>query len=175
MVMSSAGAVLPGSLPSALPAELYDGGLPLQEFMGLPLHPLLVHGAVVLLPLAGLGAILIATDIKRSKSLGGIVVLLAGVAALFGFLAMASGRDLAAAIGYGGERQHFVLGGWLPWFGLALFVVTLLLWLMDKKPPKRNLFSKILSIAAIAIAIGTIGWTVYVGHLGAELTWSTRI
>ena len=142
--------------------------------MGLPLHPLLVHGAVVLLPLAGLGAIFIATNIKRSKSFGGAVSLLAAVAALFGFLAMASGRDLAAAIGYG-EKQHFVLGGWLPWFGLALFVVTLLLWLMDKKPPKRNLLSKILSIIAIAIAIGTIGWTVYVGHLGAELTWSTRI
>lgn len=149
---------------------IYDGGLPITQVFGLPLHPLVVHAAVVLVPLSAIGLIFMASGIKRSKTYGSIVVLLAGVAALSTFLAMASGRDMAQGRSYG-PQQHFEYGGWMPWVGLALFVAALLLWLADKKPPKRSGFGNVLAILSMVIAVAAIVATVWVGHLGAELTW----
>jgi uncharacterized membrane protein len=150
---------------------IYDGGLPITEVFGLPLHPLVVHAAVVLLPLSALGLMFMATSVKRSKQYGGAVVLLSGVAAASAFLAMASGRDLAASLGYGPGQQHFDLGGWMPWVGLALFGTALLLWLADKKPAKRSGLGKVVALLSFVVAIGTIALTVWTGHLGASLTW----
>lgn len=151
---------------------IYDGGLPITQVFGLPLHPLVVHAAVVLLPLSAIGLIMMASGIKRSKKYGSVVVLLAGVAALSTFLAMASGRDMAAGRSYG-PQQHFELGGWMPWVGLAVFVAALLLWLADKKPPKRGLPGTLLAVLSVLVAVAAIGATVWVGHLGAELTWGS--
>lgn len=151
--------------------ELYESGLPISEIFGMPLHPLLVHGAVVLLPLAGVGAIYCATKDKRSKQFGGAVSLIALVGTIFAFLSMASGRDLRDAMGMG-SRQHFELGEWLPWFGLALTVAMFVMYFLDKKSKaKRNPIVTILSLGVMVIGLATIGWTVYTGHTGAELVW----
>lgn len=151
---------------------IYDGGLPVTEVFGLPLHALIVHAAAVLLPLACLGLIFMASSIKRSKRYGSIIVLLAGAAGISTFLAMASGRDMARGRNYG-PQQHFQLGSWLPWVALAVFVAALLLWLLDKKPPKRSMIGTLLSVLSIVIALAAIVATVWVGHLGAELTWGS--
>jgi uncharacterized membrane protein len=150
----------------------YGGGLPIKEIFGLPVHPLVVHAVVVLVPLASLGLIVMATSIKRSKRYGGPVTLIAGIALGSAFLAMASGRDLAARFGYGAQ-EHFEMGEWMPWVALAVFVNCLLLWLLDKKPPKRSLPGTVLAIAGLVVAVVAIGATVYTGHLGAELVWGT--
>lgn len=151
---------------------IYGGGLPIKEIFGLPVHPLVVHAVVVLVPLASFGLILMATSIKRSKRYGGPVTLIAGIGAGAAILAMASGRDLAARFGYGAQ-EHFAMGQWMPWVALAVFLNCLLLWLMDKKPPKRSLPGTVLSIAGLVVAAVAIGATVYTGHLGAELVWGT--
>jgi hypothetical protein len=163
--------VTPAPLALAAPsAGLYDGGLPITEVFGLPLHPLIVHAAVVLLPLASIGLVVMATSIARSKRYGGAVALLAGVGALSAFLAMASGRDLRTALGYG-SSDHFTYGEWMPWVGLALFGTAVVLWLLDKRPPKRSGLGKVVALLAYPVALATIAATVYVGHLGAKLTW----
>lgn len=157
------------------PAQgIYDGGLPLTEVFGLPVHPLVVHGAVVLLPLAAVGLILMAASRKHAKSYGGLVVILALVAWVFGLLAMLSGRDLAAALGYGSDDPHFVWGNWLPWVGLALFGTTLLLWITDRRSPSRNGLGTLLALVGFVVGAATIAATIYVGHLGADLTWGSR-
>ena len=51
----------------------------LDTVAGLPVHPLVVHAAVVLLPLAALGAILMAVWRSFSRRFGVIVVITAGV------------------------------------------------------------------------------------------------
>jgi uncharacterized membrane protein len=164
--------VLGGSLGLPPAPGIYGGGLPIQEIFGLPVHPLVVHAVVVLVPLASLGLILMASSIKRSKRYGGLITLIAGVAAASAFLAMASGRDLADRFGYGAQ-EHFAMGQWMPWVGLAVFVNCLLLWLVDKKPPNRSLPGTVLSIAGFVVAALAIAATVYTGHLGAELVWGS--
>ena len=155
-----------------LPAlELFDAGLPIQEIFGLPVHPLVIHGAVVLLPLAAAGYLWMFSSVKRSARLGGAVSFVAVLGAVFAFLSMASGRDLRAALGMG-PRQHFDLGGWLPWFGLALAVLTVLLYLMDRKAKgARSVPGVIVGFVGVVVAVITIGWTIYTGHTGAELVW----
>lgn len=158
-------------VPSA--PSLYEGGLPVDTVFGLPIHPLVVHAAVVLLPLAAVGLIVMATDLKRSRRYGGAVVLLAASAAASAFLAVASGRDLAARYGYG-EQAHFELGEWMPWFASALLAATVLLLLLDKKPPSRSAVGRIVALVSVVIALATIVATIRTGHLGAELTWGSR-
>ena len=112
-----------------------------------------------------------ASGIKRSKRYGGAVSLLALVGFVTGFLAMASGRDLARALGYA-EQQHFQLGAWVPWFGLALLVCATLLWLLDKKPPKRGLPAKLIAVAALVVSVATIVLIAWTGITGEQLTWA---
>ncbi len=150
--------------------SIYEGGLPIETIFGLPVHPLATHAVVVLLPLASVGLIVSASGIKRSKRYGGVVALLAGLAALSAFIAMASGRDLAARLGYG-QQQHFELGEWMPWVGFAVFGAATLLWLLDKKPPTRGGLGKIVALVSIVVGVVAIVATVYVGYLGASLTW----
>ncbi len=159
-----------GGAAAILAQGIYEGGLPLKEIFGLPVHPLVVHAVVVLIPLASLGLVLMATSIKRSKRYGAAVTAIAAVAAASAFVAMASGRDLAERFGYG-QQQHFEIGGWMPWVGLALFGNCLLLWLVDKKPASRSFPGTMLAIAGFLIAAAATGLTVYTGHLGADLVW----
>lgn len=157
---------------SLLPAEgLYDDGLPITEVFGLPVHPLVVHGAVVLLPLASIGLLLMVTSAARGKRYGALFTGLSFVAWIFSLLAVFSGRDLKAALGYTGDNVHFVWGGWLPWAGLAVFGTTLLLWLTDRRGSGRNVLGFVLTLVGFVVALGTIAATVYVGHAGAGLTW----
>jgi uncharacterized membrane protein len=161
-----------GGVAAILAQGIYEGGLPIEEIFGLPVHPLVVHAAVVLIPLASLGLVLMATSIKRSKRYGAVVTAIAGAAAVSAFLAMASGRDLAERFGYG-DQQHFDLGEWMPWVGLALFANCLLLWLVDKKPSSRSFPGTMLAIAGFVVAAVATGMTVWTGHLGADLVWGS--
>jgi len=158
------------ALASVTVVESLFDGFPIKEVFGLPLHPLVVHAVVVLLPLASIGLIVMASGIKRSKQYGGLVTLIAGVAMVSAFTAAASGRDLAARLGYG-EQDHFTFGQWLQWVAVALFMATLALWLLDKKPSSRGTAGGIVAIVGVVVALIGIAATVYVGHLGADLTW----
>ncbi len=66
----------------------------MDELFGLPAHPLLVHAAVVLVPLAAIGVVLIAFWPAARARLGVAVVVIAAVGTLFAYLAMESGEYL---------------------------------------------------------------------------------
>ena len=66
---------------------------------GLPLHPLIIHAVVVLLPLAALGTVLIAARPSWRRPYGIPVLALAVAGAVSVPIATASGTDLAAKLG----------------------------------------------------------------------------
>ncbi len=66
----------------------------MDELFGLPAHPLLVHAAVVLVPLAAIGVVLIAFWPAARARLGVAVVVIAAVGTVFAYLAMESGEYL---------------------------------------------------------------------------------
>jgi len=62
---------------------------------GLPVHALMVHVPIVLIPLSALGAILIAARPKALRLFGVATVIAAVVGALASFVAKYSGQKLA--------------------------------------------------------------------------------
>lgn len=99
---------------------------------GVPVHPLVVHAVVVLLPLGVLGAVAIALRAAWRERYGWLVVGVLLLATLAIPLATRSGQALAARVGFPLEHQR--LGQQLIWFALPLLVVTALLVLVARPP-----------------------------------------
>lgn len=139
---------------------------------GLPVHALVVHAAVVLLPLTALGAVLISIKPAWSRRFGIIVVLIGLLAAVATVIAKESGERLAAHVGL--PETHAMLGDRLPLFAALLFVLVLILWLKDRGiPGNRKRPAWVVALAAIVIvaSCATVWWTFRVGDSGARAVW----
>ena len=135
---------------------------------GLPAHPVIVHGIVVLVPLLSLFvivALFIPPLLAKSHLwvIGGYGVLAAGAVA-----AKKSGEQLAEIVEMPEQHQQF--GTLLVPIVIALFVAFALLSLFAVVAPKRVL------AVVLAIVVGVLGGTsipltIIVGHSGAESVW----
>ena len=94
-------------------------------FDGLPFHPLIVHAAVVFVPLTLLGTIVIAVRANWRRALGWWVLLLAIVTMGFTVLAKESGEALGRVIG--DPDPHAEIGDTVPIFAAAMVVTVALL------------------------------------------------
>lgn len=140
---------------------------------GLPLHPLVVHAVVVLLPLAAIGAVLMVVWTRVGRRYGPVVVILGAVSVIAAFVAKESGEAFAERVGTPAEHEEF--GTWLPWAALAFFAVLLAFWLVDRGIPlnrSRPAWVIVLGVVLILASIGVLALTVVVGHTGAEAAWS---
>lgn len=147
---------------------------PFDTIAGLPVHPLVVHFAVVLLPLAALALVVIVLVPRWRGTFGWLT--LAGLAIGTGaaFVAKESGEALAARVGE--PQQHAELGDILPLVAALLLLVAatwFLLWRRRTNADSRGggPVVTVLGGAAALIAVGTIGLTIAVGHSGAEAVW----
>lgn len=143
-----------------------------DTFNGIPLHPLVVHAVVVLVPLAILGTIAIAVRPAWRRPYGPLVVAASLVAAVLCPVATSSGEELEHRVGSPGE--HAELGEQLVWFVLVLLVASALLVWLDRRPADKRPAARTLTIvAAVAVVAGlAAGWQTYrVGDSGAESAW----
>jgi hypothetical protein len=91
---------------------------------GLPLHPLVVHATVVLVPLAVLGAIVAVVWPAARRRYGSLVVVTASLATVFAVLAEQTGEGLEHSLPRSAAIQaHAELGDTLKLLAGALFVV----------------------------------------------------
>ncbi|GDX31694.1 hypothetical protein LBMAG15_06280 [Actinomycetes bacterium] len=150
--------------------------LPLDTVFGLPVHALVVHSVVVLIPLSALGAILMACWPHFSRRFGPLVVLIALVSVGFALISKESGAYLAARVGL--PQVHSELGSSMPLIALAFFAVLLVFWLFDRGIPgnrHRPIWVRLLAVLLIALAVFATIWVIRVGHSGAEATWLFKI
>ena len=108
-----------------------------DTFNGLPLHPLVVHGVVVLLPLAMLGTIAIAVRPRWRHRFGLLVLGIAAVGTLFIPIATSSGESFEKRVGDPGK--HAELGDQLIWFALpmlVLYVISIFVAWISGRPRK---------------------------------------
>lgn len=155
---------------------------------GLPLHPLVVHAVVVLLPLAAIGTVAVAVRPVWRRSLGipTLLVALAGTVAVP--LATASGRQLLVSSG-GGDPLVFEhasrAGTLLPM--AVLYVVLLAAALLVERtalapsgvgamgcspgPDRARIATVLAGLAALA-GVVTAALVVQIGHTGAISVWS---
>lgn len=139
---------------------------------GLPLHPLTVHAASVLIPLSALALVLLVFVPKWRKAYLPLTIGALAVSVGLAFAAKQSGEALAARVGSPGEHQQ--LGDLLFPASIGLFFLGLAFYLFTKsKQPKWRLqLAGGLSVAAVA---GVVILSVLVGHSGAQATWGNRI
>jgi|LakMenEpi03Aug12_release.lakeMendotaPanAssembly.Ray.scaffolds.fasta_scaffold69494_2 uncharacterized membrane protein len=139
---------------------------------GLPVHPLVIHFAVVLVPLAALGLIVaVLNKAFRTRFAFAFVVLIA-VTVPLAFIAKESGESLAERVGI--TENHESLGEAFPLWVSVLAVATVV-WYLIARRDGLNAMRKIAGAAVIALSVGVTALTFLVGHSGAEATWSSLI
>ena len=148
-----------------------------ESFNGLPMHPLVVHAAVVLIPLTCLGTILIAVRRSWRRTLGWWVVGLAFVSVGAAFVAKESGEALAKVIG--NPVEHAQLGNTLPIIAGVMFLATTALVVGDRwldadsaGHDRQPVLVTVLAVIAVIVAVGATVQTVRVGDSGAKAVWS---
>lgn len=141
-----------------------------MTFFGLPLHPLVVHAAVVLLPLAALGALLIAVSSRARKRYGSLVVLVAFAATGAVVGSRLSGEVLAGGTtGEGILATHITWGLLAPWPAAALAVASLLLVLAGRGQNRPLLITS--ALLTVVAALASLAVIAIVGHSGATSVW----
>jgi uncharacterized membrane protein len=156
-----------------------------EEIDGLPIHPLVVHAAVVLIPLLILGAVVYAVVPRVRAQLGWAVVLLAVVAPLAALFAKLSGeafrqRLIDDNILNSNSQElldrvndHGSLGTITLWFTIALGVASLLLVFVTswrgRGFPKWGAI--VLGVIVVALAVGSGYYVFWTGDYGARAVW----
>ncbi len=158
----------------------------LDTVFGLPVHPLVVHATVVLVPLAALAVLLAAVWPRFRRWAGVLPLVLATVAVVLTPLSTQSGESLEERVGESDlVETHAQLGdGLLRWVAL-LWVGALLLFLVERQARRAAAAaaaggsartSRALAVVALVVAlVGSLGTTVQVvriGHTGAQAAWS---
>ena len=155
--------------------KIFNGdelGGPLDLIFGLPLHPLVVHGAVVLVPLVAFAALAMSYWPSFSRKYGGPVLILAVVAQLSLFLAKGSGEPFEERLNKDVER-HANFGEIAPFTFIPLLVLLYLRWRMDKSGATVG-SAKVRRLVSVLLALASILALVYIyltGHSGAESVW----
>jgi hypothetical protein len=165
---------------------LPDASEYVNEFFGLPAHPLIVHAVVVLLPLCAIALILMAVVGKWRRKYSWVVLTGLFLSVIFAYLAKESGESLATVVG--NPERHANLGEWMPFIAAGLFLLALiwlpLAWRGDRPDPRsdegappeprgQSGFARFMSLLTVIGAAFTLVWTVLVGHSGATATWGT--
>jgi uncharacterized membrane protein len=137
---------------------------------GLPVHPLVIHFVVVLVPLAAAGLIVAVLNLNFRRRFAFALLCLLAASVPLAFVAKESGEALSERIGI--TERHEDLGDSFPLWVAALTVVAGV-WLLIARRGGMNTVRKIIGLVLVAASAGVIGLTFLVGHSGAEATWSS--
>lgn len=149
-----------------------------SSIFGLPVHPLLVHATVVLVPLAVLCVLLSVLVPRFRRWAGPLPAGLSLVALVLTPLSTASGENLEHQLPHSSLiEEHAELGDQLVYFTVVLFLVSAAHWFLTRRPrgdgtswPK----ALVASAAALAVlaSLGTAVQVARIGHSGAKAAWS---
>jgi uncharacterized membrane protein len=145
-----------------------------ETVFGLPVHPLIVHATVVVVPATAvvLGLSLV---LPRFRAWAGILPLvMAAASVVLAPLSTSSGENLEHLVGDSRlVRQHAELGDMLVWWCLGMLLVAGAAWRLGRSRarPSRGLATT-LAVVGLVVAVGTLVQTVLIGHSGAEAAWS---
>jgi hypothetical protein len=150
-----------------------------DTILGLPVHALVVHAVVILVPLSAAGVVAIAA-VPRWRERFGTLVLLGSTAALITVpVATQSGEQLEKRIGASGvvARQiedHKEIGELVLWPTLAMWALAIALVVLARRRAAKGAVTAVAVLAAIA-AVVAAGVVVRAGHLGSTAVWSCTI
>lgn len=150
-----------------------------DSVMGLPVHALVVHAVVVLVPLASFGVIAMAV-VPRWRERFGVAVLAIAVAGLAAVpVATRSGGKLEDRVGAGGVvaqqiESHKEMGELVIWPTIAMVVTGFALVLLHRRGRQGALMTVVAVVAVIA-SVGAIAQVAVAGHRGSKAVWSCTV
>ena len=149
----------------------------INELFGLPAHPLVVHAAVVLLPLAALATLACAAIPRARRHYAPVALGMALVATLAVGLAQGSGESLEERVDETElVEEHTERGEQvLPWAIAATIAAAAVAAApaLERRQPKLSRKAMTAALVAVSLIAGAgATWTVIdVGHSGAKATW----
>ncbi|GAB2670276.1 DUF2231 domain-containing protein [Kribbella swartbergensis] len=159
-----------------------------ERFGDLPLHVLVIHAAVVVLPVAALTAIVFAVW-PRSRWLLRWPALLLGLGSLvLAYVAKESGDAFVAAVPTLEQavREHERRGDLLFWYCVVFAVVAVVAFFLlggpsalasgwGAKATKSKPLELITSVAVVIIGVLVIWQTIRTGDAGAKAVWDGQL
>jgi hypothetical protein len=150
----------------------------IEALFGLPAHPLVVHAAVVLLPLAAITTLVSAAVPRARRHYASVALGLALVATLAVGLAQGSGEALEEQVDETELVEEHTEQGErvLPW-AIAVAVVAAAVAaipvLARRRPslPVRTVSAAVVAVSLVA-GVGATWTVIDVGHSGAKATWN---
>jgi uncharacterized membrane protein len=148
-----------------------SGGL-FGSVAGLPLHPLVIHAAIVLIPLAAISALVMSYLPSFSRRYGKVTLVIALVAQASLFLAKTTGEAFEEILDKD-VGNHAELGEIAPFVTLPMIALIYLRWRLDRSGATVGsaLVRRLTSLALIVASLASIVIVVLVGHSGAESVW----
>ena len=154
-----------------------------DQINGLPVHALVLHAAVIFVPLLAAGAIVYALVARWRARIGWAVAALAVVAPLSALVAKLSGSELYNRLlaqglkGTGKEilDDHMGYGDLTFWFSLALGIVSIVMVVLTtRRPGTLPRVAELAGAAVMIILAGLAGYYVFLtGDSGATAVWGT--
>lgn len=151
----------------------------MDTFLGLPIHALIVHAVVILLPLASLAVLGMIARPEWQRKYRWQLLALVVVSTATVPLATNSGESLAGRVDQLAStnkalvQAHVNSGENLTPFALLLLLMTVLILWRGSRLQMR--IKTIASVLAVIAAVGSIAEVAIIGHSGAKAVWSKTI
>jgi hypothetical protein len=155
-----------------------------DQVNGLPVHILVLHAAVIFVPLLALGSIVYAFVAPWRPKIGWAVGLLAVVAPISAIITKQSGTELynrllgENRVSPGGKvilDQHMDFGSMTAWFAIGLGLVSLILVALTWRNPRAlpRVADLGLGVVALILAGLSLYYVFKTGDSGATAVWGT--
>lgn len=139
-------------------------------FLGLPVHVLITHVVVVLLPLSAFALISLVFLPKLRKNYSLLTLIGLGVSVVAAFIAKESGEALSYRVGTPSVHTEW---GEKTLFVAVLLFISALVWQFLLK--KKNKYGYLIGYLAVILAITALVISYLAGHSGAKASWEKRI
>lgn len=165
---------------AALTGLIAEESSNLMTIGGLPLHPLLVHAVVVLLPLGVLGLIAVILKPEWRRHYGWLAVGILALGAVLAIAASETGEQLLSIAEV--SEDHEELGKLMGMLALVNAAVGLVwFWPLRTATPTRGASvlgsgrQALVAIAALLLSVASLGMIAAVGHSGAQAVWQAKV
>jgi hypothetical protein len=152
-----------------------------DTIFGLPVHILVIHAVVVLVPLCAVGVIVAAVSRTWRERLAVPIVVLLTFAVASAFVAKLSGQKLYDRLIGGGLTpsddlvRHTDLGRWAPWVVLAFWIIVVAWLAVAGNRERADGIVVVLAVLAVAAGIGATAYIALVGDAGSRSVWKGTI
>jgi len=153
-----------------------------EQFRGIPLHPLVLHAAVVFIPLLAAGAVAYAVIPRLRARIGWEVALLALAGAGSAVVTKLAGDALRARYIRRHAitpdylvmiNQHRSFGNMTVWLTIALAVLALLMVIVLPRVGQRVL-NVVIGVVAVGLSAACLYYVFRTGDLGAHIVWNGK-